>query len=192
MKRGKHCRNCRFMTGVRKSRPRHGTAERPQIDNSVTCFVRFRHGLVQRWMPSRRPKKTRRGRVFPPRSVVISVFWHLFFLRRLFVVSMVWHSYGIHMAMMCVRLGRWTFSMRLGNASLSQVWSALPHPWKWNPFNNLQPSSTLQFFFNSAPFFFPKSGVASLGLCWGQKMTQTHPRQKWAVCVWTTVLQPYV
>jgi hypothetical protein len=36
-KRGKHCRNCRFMTGVRKSRPRHGTAERPQIDNSVTC-----------------------------------------------------------------------------------------------------------------------------------------------------------
>jgi len=128
MKRGKHCRNCRFMTGVRKSRPRHGTAERPQIDNSVTCFVRFRHGLVQRWMPSRRPKKTRRGRVFPPRSVVISVFWHLFFLRRLFVVSMVWHSYGIHMAMMCVRLGRWTFSMRLGNASLSQVWSALPHP----------------------------------------------------------------
>lgn len=62
--------------------------KRPQIDSvSVTCNGCVGIATVWRWMPSRRPKKTRRGRVFPPRSVVISVF---------FVVSMafIWRSHG--------------------------------------------------------------------------------------------------
>ena len=189
-----------FISQASGSQGRGTGPQPPQIDSvSVTCngcvgiaTVWCRGGCHQEGL--RRPEE---AGFFHPDLWWSPCFWHLFFIRRLFVVSMVWHSYGIHMAMMSVRLGRWTFSMRLGNASLSQIWSALPHPWKWNPFNHLQPSSILlQFCFNSASIllllFFPKSGVASLGLCWGQKMTQTHPRQKWAVCVWTTVPQPYV